>query len=91
MYYTGSFGSHPEARQPAVLSQKFGRSQKISLKKLLLKRSQIDFATLADELCISPVMLQNELPRLKMLLAEYELVFRIKNNMASIEGPEFNK
>jgi lichenan operon transcriptional antiterminator len=65
--------------------------RKYILKRLLLECSEIDFDALADELCISPITLQNELPKLKALLAEYELVFRVRNNLAFIEGPETNK
>ena len=65
--------------------------RKYILKKLLLEIDRYDFDTLANELCISPVTLQNELPRLRTLLTEYELILHVKNNNIYIEGPEFNK
>ncbi|NMB55819.1 MAG: PRD domain-containing protein [Leptolinea sp.] len=65
--------------------------RKFILKKLLLEKNEYDLDDLADELSISPSTLQNELPKLKSLLAEYELSVRTKNNIASIVGPEVNK
>ncbi len=61
------------------------------LKVLLLRQQTKDLNELADELCISPVTLTNEISRIKMELIKFDLVFKTKNNCAYIDGLEKNK
>lgn len=69
----------PQSRQTYVL-------------KLLLFRQQTkNLDELAEELCISPATLMNEISKIKKELMNFGLVFKIKNNCAFIEGPEKNK
>lgn len=59
--------------------------------KLLLETEDYDLDVLAEELCISPVTLNNEVARLKTDLNDYALVIRTKDNHISIEGQESDK
>lgn len=61
------------------------------LKKLLIEGSNLDLDELANEMCISSLTLNNELRAIKLSLSQYDLVFKTKNNIASIEGSETNK
>ena len=61
------------------------------LRKLFLEEGQCNLDTLAGEMCISPITLVNELPKLKSELSDFDLVIKTKNNLISIEGPEINK
>ncbi|NTW96422.1 MAG: PTS transporter subunit EIIA [Erysipelotrichaceae bacterium] len=65
--------------------------KKVILKKLLLEEENYDLDTLASELFISPVTLNNELSKIKLDLVDFDLIFRTKNNFAFIEGLEKNK
>lgn len=68
------------------------KSRQAYILKLLLFRQQTkNLDELADELCISPATLANEISKIKKELLDFDLVFKIKNNCASIEGPEKNK
>lgn len=60
-------------------------------KTLLLAKEEVCLVTLADQLAISPSTLTNEINKLKLDLAEYELHFSIKKDSISIEGYEKNK
>jgi len=73
------------------IPQTVDERRKVILKKLLLEEAQYDLDDLANALFISPVTLNNELTRIKLDLAEYDLLFKTKNNQAFIEGPEKNK
>ena len=61
------------------------------MQKLLIENQTYDLDTLADELCISPLTLNNEIARFKKELIPYDLVFHTKNNQIWIEGIEKNK
>ncbi len=61
------------------------------LKLLLLRQQTKDLNELAEELCISPVTLTNEISIIKGELTKFDLVFRTKNNCAYIDGLEKNK
>lgn len=61
------------------------------LKLLLLQQQTKNLDELADELCISPVTLMNEISKIKAELKNFDLVFKTKNNCAYIEGLEKNK
>jgi len=61
------------------------------LKVLLLEQQTKNLDELADELCISPITLANEIAKIKSELGKFDLVFRTKNNNASIAGLEKNK
>jgi len=61
------------------------------LKMLLLRQETKDLNELAEELCISPVTLTNEISKIKGELMKFDLVFKTKNNRAYIDGPEKNK
>jgi lichenan operon transcriptional antiterminator len=65
--------------------------KKYILRKLLLETDIYDLDTLATELFISPVTLTNELQKLRMELADFELTIKTKNNLAFIDGQETNK
>ncbi|MDO4198335.1 MAG: PTS sugar transporter subunit IIA [Erysipelotrichaceae bacterium] len=73
------------------IPQNAEKRQKYILRKLLIEQSSIDLDDLANEMCISPATLNNELSAVKLSLTQYDLVFRTKNNIASIEGSEENK
>ncbi|ORX22893.1 hypothetical protein BVF91_09625 [Thermoanaerobacterium sp. PSU-2] len=61
------------------------------LKLLLLQQQTKNLDELADELCISPVTLMNEISKIKAELKNFDLVFKTKNNCVYIEGLEKNK
>lgn len=61
------------------------------LKTLLLNQQEKDLDVLAEELCISPITLSNEIGKIKASLGEFDLVFKTKNNCAYIAGLEKNK
>lgn len=61
------------------------------LKSLLFSNEVRDLDELADELCISTATLNNELIKIKLLLADFDLSFKTKNNQAFIVGLEKNK
>ncbi|HHV19415.1 MAG TPA: PTS transporter subunit EIIA, partial [Thermoanaerobacterales bacterium] len=65
--------------------------KKYILRKLLLETDMYDLDNLAIELFISPVTLTNELQKLKMELADFELTIKTKNNLVFIDGQETNK
>jgi lichenan operon transcriptional antiterminator len=65
--------------------------KKYILRKLLLETDMYDLDNLAIELFISPVTLTNELQKLRMELADFELTIKTKNNLAFIDGQETNK
>ena len=60
-------------------------------RKLLLEKEQYDLDELADEICISPATLLNELPKIKAELSDFDLIIKTKHNLISIDGPEANK
>ena len=61
------------------------------LKSLLFSNESKDLDELAQELFISPSTLNNELIKIKLELSEFDLIFKTKSNVASIEGLEKNK
>jgi len=61
------------------------------LKSLLFTNESKDLDELAQELFISPSTLNNELIKIKLELSEFDLIFKTKSNVASIEGLEKNK
>lgn len=61
------------------------------LKSLLFSNESKDLDELAQELFISPSTLNNELIKIKLELSEFDLVFKTKSNIATIEGLEKNK
>jgi len=61
------------------------------IKKLLMEGLSYDLDQMAEDLCISPLTLHNEINRLKSKLGKFDLVFKTKNNLATIEGSEKNK
>ena len=65
--------------------------KKYILRKLLLETDMYDLDNLAIELFISPVTLTNELQKLRMELADFELTIKTKNNLVFIDGQETNK
>lgn len=79
------------AQKSQFIPQTVDERKKVILKKLLLEENTYDLDDLANELFISPVTLNNELTKIKLDLAEFDLIFRTKNNQAFIEGLEKNK
>lgn len=61
------------------------------IKKLIMEGLSYNLDQMAEDLCISPLTLTNEISRLKSKLGEFDLVFKSKNNIGSIEGSEKNK
>ncbi len=61
------------------------------LEKILLSQQFLTIDSLADELCISPTTLQNEISKLRNELSEFQLHLRIKNNRLSIIGLDRDK
>lgn len=61
------------------------------MQKLLIENQRMDLDTLAGELCISPLTLNNEIARFKKELIPFDLVFHTKNNQIWIDGNEKNK
>ena len=61
------------------------------LKSLLFSNESKDLDELAQELFISSSTLNNELIKIKLELSEFDLIFKTKSNVASIEGLEKNK
>ncbi len=61
------------------------------LKVLLLQNETKNLDDLANELCISVATLNNEIVKIKAELMNFDLVFKTKNNYASIDGLEKNK
>jgi Transcriptional antiterminator len=76
-----------EKKRPQTMEDR----RKFILCKLLLEQSSCDLDELAGELSISPATLQNELPRIKAELSEYELTLKTKSNQAYITGQEYYK
>ena len=76
-----------EARSAQTMEQR----KHYILCKLLLETEDYDLDVLAEELCISPVTLNNEVARLKTDLNDYALVIRTKDNHIFIEGQESDK
>lgn len=73
------------------IPQTIEERRKYIFKELLIKNTEKSLDELAEELCISSTTLNNELVKLKLELAKYDLVFKTKNNIATIEGYEKNK
>lgn len=90
---------HDKERLPPILdtdgNQKIPQSAKSRqaylLKVLLLQQQTKNLDELANDLYISPVTLNNELSKIKLELTKFDLVFKTKNNYASIDGLEKNK
>ena len=61
------------------------------LEKILLSQQYPAVELLAEELCISPSTLQNEISKLRNELSEYQLRIRIKNNKLSVIGLDRHK
>lgn len=61
------------------------------MQKLLIENLTKDLDELANELCISPLTLNNEIAKFKKELIPFDLVAHIKNNKIRIEGNERNK
>lgn len=76
--------------KPEIPQDAKGR-RKFMLCRLLLEENECGFDKLAEELCISPVTLTNELPKIKSYLEEFELNIRTKGGRIFIDGPEINK
>lgn len=75
----------------ARLPQTAEDRKKLIFQRLLLEDVAVPIDTLAAELCISPVTLNNELGRLRGELGDFELTLKSKNNLLTISGPEANK
>ena len=73
------------------IPQTFTDRKRYILRKILLEETQYDLDMLADELCISPATLTNELPKIKAELSDFDLSIKMKNNLISIAGQETNK
>lgn len=69
------------------------REERISyiIRKLVVEDTPYNLDRFADDLFVSPLTLQNELTALKSELADYDLVLKTKNNIASVIGNERNK
>lgn len=61
------------------------------MQKLLIENQVMDLDDLANELCISPLTLNNEIAKFKKELIAFDLVSHTKNNQIWIEGNEKNK
>ncbi len=79
---------HAKTRQ---IPQSAESRQAYILKVLLLQKQTKNLDELAEELCISPITLTNEISKIKAELIHFDLVFKTKNNYAYIDGLEKNK
>ena len=61
------------------------------MQKLLIENQIIGLDDLANDLCISPLTLNNEIAKFKKELIVFDLVSHTKNNQIWIEGNEKNK
>lgn len=76
--------------QDAIPQTQEGRKAYI-VQKLLIENRKMNLDSLAAELCVSPLTLNNEIAKFKKELIPFDLVFHTKNNQAWIEGNEKNK
>lgn len=59
--------------------------------KLLVRGEKLSIDELADQMCISPITLQNELAKIRSELADYHLNIHIKNDIVTITGLDKDK
>lgn len=80
----------PAPLHPAIPQNAQDRRSYI-LRKLLLEEKQYDLDQLAQELCISPVTLTNELTPIRSQLLDQGLALKTKGNLLFIQGEESEK